>query len=87
MNGRRSRIARKAARVEKTEIDREFDTDLGKLRTELNEALAAANQAHRDGVKKLDADRVKARSAAWKGYDEDRTKLLKRLAAKERAAA
>jgi hypothetical protein len=84
MSGRTSRIQRKAARVEKTESEHEFDVELGQLRTALNDALRVANEAHRNGTKKLDVERKEARGDAYKAFEDRRGKLLKRLAAKER---
>ena len=87
MNARRSRIARKAARVVKTETDREFDKALAVLRGTLNEANAAARRTYFAKVDDAHAEMVKAKKAAQETFDEDRAKLLKRLAKTERVAA
>jgi hypothetical protein len=87
MNARRSRIQRKAARVERTEFDREFNAELAALRRIRMDAGTAANAAYEQAVKEATAVRTKAKNDADEAYDDARAKLLKRLAKKEAQAA
>lgn len=85
MNARKSRIARKAAHVEKTTLDRTFDAELGALRRDRDAANRAANVERDTAIAKAQTDCVDAKKEAEKKYEAERAKLLKRLAAKEAA--
>lgn len=83
MNGRRSRVARKAARVNVTELDRQFNSGIASLKQERDKALADAGVAYDKGLAQLRDDRTAARKAASDTYAEGRTKLLKWLGTKD----
>lgn len=85
MNARKSRVARKAERVEKTALDRVFDAELGALRRDRDEANRAANAERDTAIAKAQRDCIDAKKEADKRYEAERAKLLKRLAAKEPA--
>jgi hypothetical protein len=85
VSGRRSRVARKAARVVQTELDREFNAGIGALRRERDQAHRTANVAYEKGLGELRDARTEARAAADAAYNEGRAKLLKRLAPKAAA--
>lgn len=83
MNGRRSRVARKAARVNVTELDRQFNSGIASLKQDRDKALAEANTAFETGLTTLKNDRAAARKTADDAYEEGRTKLLKWLGSKD----
>lgn len=83
MNARRSKLARKAARIEKSQAQRQFDHELGHARTVLNQYLAAANGAYTEELLKLAKRRDEVKATAFKAFDEQRTKLVLKYAAEE----
>lgn len=87
MSGRRSRVARKAARVEQTQLDRDFNAGIGALRKDRDELLRKANAAYEKGLAKLREQRVEARVEADRAYDNGRTELLRALTVSEEKAA
>lgn len=82
-----SRLARKAAKVERSAVEREFDVELAKARRERDQALAAAGEAYRKGLEDLKETLTEARATAYRDYDGTRAELVKHYASKERAAA
>jgi len=87
MNSKRSRLARKAARVEKNEFERKLDSELGAAKTVRDKVLHDASQAYKKGVEELRAERGKATAKAWAAYQTARDSIVKKLAADEAKAA
>lgn len=87
MNSKRSRLARKAARVEKNEFERKLDTELGALKRDRDKELAEASYAYKSGVAELRAVAQKASSEAWAAFQAGRDALVKKLAREEERAA
>lgn len=82
-----ARLARKAATVEKSAAEQEFDRLMSDLRDERAAAMKTAGAAYEKAVKAADADRRKAVQAADEAYVEKRDKIIKRLAGDEAKAA
>lgn len=76
-----NRIMKKARRVEKTELDREFDSKLGELKRVRDEKNKIANAERRKAVEEAHQICSAAKLAATEEYDAARDKLLKELAA------
>ena len=87
MSGRQSRVARKAARVVQSDLDREFNSGIAELKRARQKALDEAGATYRKGHEALLADRQKARADAEKEYESGRDALLKTLAPKAEVAA
>lgn len=82
-----ARLARKAATVEKTAAEQEFDRLMAELRDERAEAMKTAGAAYKKAVKAAEFYRRKAVQAADEAYVEKCDKTIKRLAAEEAKAA
>jgi len=82
-----SRLARKAATVEKTKAEQEFDRLMGEIRDERAAIHKDAGAVYAKAVKAAIADRKTAVQAADAAYVEKRDKIIKRLAAEETKAA
>lgn len=80
-----ARLARKAAAIEKTAAEQEFDRLMAELRDERSEAMKAAGAVYEKTVKAAIEDRKKAVQAADAAYVEKRDKIIKRLAPKKAA--
>ena len=86
-NSTKSRLARKAARLEKDENERQFDAALGAAKRELQATLTAANNEYQDGVKELDAKRAETRKEANRVFIEKRNLIVAHHAKVERSAS
>jgi hypothetical protein len=87
VSGRKSRLQRKAARVVKSALEREFDELLGAAKRTRDKALHDAGERYRKGLEKLVEERAAARVEAYKEYDEQRAAIVKAMARKEAEAA
>lgn len=83
MNGRKSRLRRKAERVFRSEVERDTDQRLGNLRRDRDAALRAINVEFDKQYRDLIADRNDERKKVWEKYDHDRATVLKAGASKE----
>jgi hypothetical protein len=83
----KTRLQKKAARIDKTDAERAFDADIGKARNELDRTLAKIGEDFRDALKRLNEDRAAARKEAHDKYDDERVKIVKKHAAAEAKAA
>jgi hypothetical protein len=83
----KTRLQKKAARIDKTDAERAFDADIGKARNELDRTLSKIGEDFRDALKRLNEDRAAARKEAHYKYDEARVTIVKKHAAAEAKAA
>lgn len=82
-----TRLGRKAAGVERSAREQEFDRLTSGFRLERSEAMKAAGAAYEKVVKAAIADRKTAVQAAEAEYLEKRDKVIARLAGAEVEAA
>jgi hypothetical protein len=75
-----NRLARKAASVERSQHEREFDRAMHELRVERADAMKAANAEFEKALKKLETTCKEAVQAADQAYIEKRDAIVKRLA-------
>lgn len=83
----RSRLARKASRIDENEAERAFDVELGALKRKRDELIRVAKLEREQAV--LEANRTLAvtRKQADKDFDEARNALVKKYAGEEAKAA
>lgn len=96
MNGKRARalrrsqentrLSRKAATVERSAHEQEFDRQISEARDERAAAMKAANAAFEKTMKSLEKDRKEAVQAAEAAYIEKRDAIIKKLAPEAEAA-
>lgn len=87
MSQKKSRLARQAARLERTGVGREYNADANKIRARRDEALRKINEEFREEVKRLETARQESRLAVWAKYDWEREQHIKSAAAKDAQAA
>jgi hypothetical protein len=81
------RLARKAASVERSEHEREFDSGMAELRDERAKAMTSATAAFDKTMKAATEQRKKAVQDADAAYIEKRDTLIKKLSRAAEAAA
>lgn len=79
MSGRRGRVARKAARAELTQLDRDFNAGIAALKKDRDEILRKANADYEKSLATLKDDRTKARAEAEALFEQGRAELLRVL--------
>lgn len=84
---KQSRLARKAARSNQSQSDRDYNAIANELRHRRDEALAGINEQFRQGVEKLETQRKELRAAVWAQYDAERETQIASAAKAEAQAA
>jgi hypothetical protein len=84
---RASRLQRKAARVVKSEVEREFEHALGEAKRRRDKKLREIAATHEKKLAELVKERDDAKRDAHREYDEERDLIVKAAARKEAQAA
>jgi hypothetical protein len=79
---RNRRIAKKARRIERSEIDREFTGAMGTLRAEHDEQIREARAEFDKAYKKLIDTWAQKRREIGEKYNEERDKIVREFAKK-----
>lgn len=83
MSGRRSRLARKASRLERSPVEAKFTSEMNSLRAERDEAFRKVNVLTEQRTRELHEKRGKARKDIWVEYDSQRNRLIQGYAGLE----